>query len=372
MRCPEKETAMTRMPTMKKPAQLGRMAAIALAIVLAAAAGAFAHDPEYTSDFDRERCTFTTTGSNPYFPLWPGYALLLEGEEDDEGELIEVSSLNTVLADTELVDGVLTRVYEERESEDGELVEVSRNFMAYCRETGDVWYFGEDVDDYEDGEIVGHDGAWRAGVDGAEPGILMPGHPLVGARYYEELAPGVAEDRAEILSVDETMTVPVGTFDGVVATVGTDALNPEAADPKFYAPGVGNIADEELELVEITPPPCQPGEFTHCLNDGRFRVEVAWEEFEGGAGPGVAILPSDDSGEFWFFNPNNSELLIKVLDACNLPGSNAFWVFAAGLTNVEVTITVTDTGSEEVRMYHNELGEPFLPVLDTSAFDTCP
>lgn len=363
---------MTRMPTMKKPAQLGRTAAIALAIVLAAAGGAFAHDPEYTGDLGRERCTFTTTGSNPYFPLWPGYALLLEGEEEDEGELIEVSSLNTVLADTELVDGVRTRVYEERESEDGELVEVSRNFMAYCRETGDVWYFGEDVDIYEDGEIVGHSGAWRAGVDGAEAGIIMPGHPLVGARYSEENAPGVAEDRAEILSVGETMTVPAGTFDGVVATVGTDALNPEAADPKFYAPGVGNIVDEVLELVEITPPPCRPDAVTHCLNDGRFRVEVEWEDSQGGAGAGMAILPSDDSGEFWFFNPNNSELLLKVLDACNVPGSNAYWVFAAGLTNVEVTITVTDTQTGELRVYENDLGEPFQPVLDTSAFDTCP
>lgn len=360
---------MTR--TTRTTRRFGRTAAIALAIVLAAA-GASAHEPDHTTGFDRERCTFTTTGGNPYFPLWPGHALLLEGEEEDEGELIEISSLNTVLFETEVVDGVRTRVYEERESEDGELVEVSRNFMAYCRETGDVWYFGEDVDIYEDGEVVGHDGAWRAGVDGAEPGILMPGSPLVGARYYEEVAPGVAEDRAEIVGVDAVVTVPVGTFEDVVETLATDALDPEAEDPKAYAPGVGNIKDEALELVEITPPPCQPDAVTHCLNDGRFRVRVDYADPQGGSGPGMAILPSDDSGEFWFFNPNNTELLVKVLDACDLPGSNAFWVFAAGLTHVEVTLTVTDVMADETRIYHNDLGRPFQPVLDTSAFDTCP
>ena len=112
---------------------------------------ALADDPVYTSEFHRELCTFTASGSNPYFPLWAGHAVLLEGEEEDEGEIVEVSLLITVLDVTELVDGVVTRVVEERESIDGELYEVSRNFFATCRETGDVWYFGEDVDFYEDG-----------------------------------------------------------------------------------------------------------------------------------------------------------------------------------------------------------------------------
>lgn len=350
-----------------------RPIALAAAAALLLAGSALAHDPPYTEDFGRERCNFTSVGSNPYFPLWPGHALLLEGEEDDDGELIEVSSLNTVLFETELVDGVRTRVYEERESEDGELVEVSRNFMAYCRETGDVWYFGEDVDIYEDGEIVSHDGAWRAGEDGAQPGIIMPGNPLVGARYHEEIAPGVAEDRAEIISRDETVTVPVGTFEDVLETLATDPLDPGAADQKFYAPGIGNIVDEVLELVEITPPFCQPDATTHCLNDGRFRVTVAWESPQGGMGAGQAILASDDSGEFWFFNPDNTELIVKVLDGCNVPNQENFWVFIAGLTNVGVTITVEDTfGEAPPKVYTNPVGTQFQPRLDTSAFDVCP
>lgn len=351
----------------------GTAALIALAAALAAPGLLAAHEPGYTGTFDRDRCTFTTTGSNPYFPLWPGYALTLEGEEEDDGETVELEVVITVLPDTEMVDGVLTRVVEERESEDGELVEVSRNFMALCRETGDVWYFGEDVDDFEDGEVVGHGGAWRAGVNGAEAGIIMPGAPLLGARFQQELAPGVAEDRGEVVGIGDEATVPAGSFDQVLSILDTDALSPSGeGDLKKYAPGVGLIVDEVLELTGIAPPSCQPDATTHCLNDGRFRVSVVWETPGGDSGPGRALLPSDDSGEFWFFGPNNTELIVKVLDACANPDFNTFWVFAAGLTNVEVTLTVTDTETGQSKVYENPQGRFFRPVLDTAAFATCP
>lgn len=350
-----------------------RWTAILLTALLLSSSGALAHDPDFTEDLGRDRCTFTTVGSNPYLPLWPGYSLVLEGEEeDDEGDMVEISAVLTVTTETEMVDGVLTRVFEERESEDGELVEISRNFFALCRETGDVWYFGEDVLDFEDGEIVGMEGEWRAGVDGARAGIVMPGNPLVGARYFEEIAPGVALDRGEVVSVDEEVTVPAGTFTGVLEIADSTALEPEAeTEQKLYAPGVGQIVDEELELVEIVPPLCQPGPATLCLNNGRFRVEVDFEDFEGNEGIGQALLPSSDSGEFWFFDPNNTELIVKVLDACNSE-FNSFWVFAAGLTNVEVTIEVTDTQEGLTMEYENDLGQPFQPILDTRAFLTCP
>lgn len=341
-----------------------------LALLLPTIAGA--HEPDYTADFDRSHCTFTTVGTNTYFPLWPGYSLVLEGEEEDEGEVLEIEAILTVLPETEMVDGVRTRVFEERESEDGELVEISRNFLALCRETGDIWYFGEDVDDIEDGEIVGHEGAWRAGVDGAKPGILQPGSPLVGARYFQEEAPGIALDRAEVLSLGGELTVPAGTFTDVLEVLDTNALEPESeGDLKVYAPGVGLIADEDLELVEIVPPPCQPDATTLCLEDGRFQVTVDWET-DTGQGQGQALLPSDDSGEFWFFEPNNTELIVKVIDACGVPGFDSFWVFAAGLTNVGVTLEVTDTQEGVTREYTSDLGQPFAPVLDTQAFLTCP
>lgn len=345
-----------------------------LLLVLAAALPAAAHEPPFSVEPGRERCTFVTSGSNTYHPLWPGYSLLLEGEEeDDEEELVEISVEVEVLTDTEMVDGVRTRVLEERESEDGELVEVSRNFVAICRETGDLWYFGEDVDDYEDGEIVGHEGAWRAGVNGAMPGILMPGNPINGARYHQELAPGVAEDRGEIVGIEDSFEVPAGTFEDVLHVVDTDPLDEESeGDSKRYAPGVGLIQDEVLELVEIVPPPCLPDATTLCLQDGRFRVRAEWVDHQLDEGPAMANPISDDSGEFWFFNASNVELLVKVLDACALPDFQTYWVFAAGLTNVEVTLTVTDTLADQTREYENPLGNPYDPVLDTSAFQTCP
>ena len=347
--------------------------ALLLALVLLAPAAATAHDPEYTSELGRERCTFTSTGNTVYFPLWPGLSLRLVGEEEDDGELVELEVVTTVLHETEMVDGVETRVFEERESEDGELVEVSRNFLAVCRETGDVWYFGEDVDDIEDGEVVGHEGEWRAGENGARAGILMPGNPLIGARYFQEQAPGVALDRGEIVDRGLEVTVPAGTFTDVLEVLDTDALEPsDEGDPKLYAPFVGNVVDEELELVEITPPDCLPDATTHCLNDGRFQVRVEWATPQGTEGPGFAILPSDDSGEFWFFNADNTELIVKVLDACEIEGFNSFWVFAAGLTDVEVVITVLDTESLQIRTYENPLSRPFEPILDTDAFFTCP
>ena len=364
----EKEKTMQRIyPSLGAKAMLG-----ALVIALLLPLAAVAHEPEYTMDFDRDRCTFATTGSNLYFPLWPGYALEFAGEElDDEGELVAIANTITTLPDTELVDGVLTRVVEEREREDGELVEVSRNFFAMCRETGDVWYFGEDVDDYEDGVIVGHEGAWRAGVDGAEPGILMPGNPLLGARHFQEIAPGVAEDLAEVISLDATVTVPAGTFDNLLYVEEGSGLSPLDHSEKWYAPGIGMVKDTPLELTGITPAACMPDDTTHCLSGGRFKVQAEWGDFDNHHGMATAIVPFDSSGDFWFFSPDNTELIVKVLDACHLDDFNSFFIFAAGTTNVEVTLTVTDTLTGQTREYGNDLGVPFAPILDTAGFLTC-
>lgn len=334
-------------------------------------APAESHEPDFTANFDRDRCTFVTVSNHPWHPLWPGYSALLEGEEDDEGETITITLQVSVLEETEIVDGIRTRVLEEREWEDGDLVEVSRNFVAACRETGDIWYFGEDVDDYEDGVIVGHEGEWRAGRDGAVPGLLMPGNPLNGARYFQEMAPDAeALDQAEVQSRTNLLTVPAGTFPLVLHVVDTTPLEPSAADDKYYAYGFGLIKDAEAELISLEIPDCIPDDQTLCLQEGRFRVTGIWRDFEGRFGPAQAVQASNDSGEFWFFGPNNTELLVKVLDACTY--NDRFWAFAAGLTNVEVTLVVTDTESGQVNNYFNPLGNPYTPVLDTDAFATCP
>lgn len=116
---------------------------------------------------------------------------------------------------------------------------------------------------------------------------------------------------------------------------------------------------------------CVEGRNALCLNRGRFQVKVTWREFQGNTGEGQAIRQGADSGAFWFFDPDNTELQIKILNACADP-FNHYWVFFSGTTNVQFTVTVTDSLSGEVKVYNNALGHPADPVLDTQAFATCP
>lgn len=155
-----------------------------------------------------------------------------------------------MLPDTKVVDGVATRVVEERESKGNALVEVSRNYFAISKRTNSVFYFGEDVDIYRDGKVSKHEGSWLAGVNGARFGLMMPGTPLVGGRYYQEIAPGVAMDRAQIVSNTGTLGVPAGTFTNVLRIEETTPLERGAREYKSYAPGVGLLQDESLRLVQ--------------------------------------------------------------------------------------------------------------------------
>lgn len=200
----------------------------------------------FTREFFLEECTFSSTGSNPYFVLEPGYRLLLAGEEDGEEVVLSI----TVLDETLQIGGVETRVVRERELSDGEVVEISRNYFAICKETNSVVYFGENVNIYEDGEVVSHAGAWRHGVHGARAGLIMPGTLLLGARYFQEVAPPVALDRAEILGLNEIITTPLGQFTNCLMTRETTPVEPGVEEFKFYAPGVGLIKEKTLRLVD--------------------------------------------------------------------------------------------------------------------------
>lgn len=209
-------------------------------------------DP-FTDSFMLDKCNgFSSTGSNPFFILEPGYQLVLEGTEDDEEIKLTITVLDeTMDITTDETGAVTTRIVEERETINGELYEVSRNFFAICNRDNSVFYFGEDVDFYENGVIVGHDGAWRAGVNGARAGIMMPGTILLGSRYYQETAPGVAMDRAEILSMKKCVETPAGEFENCLKIKETTPLEPKVKGFKFHAPGVGLIKDGVLELTEI-------------------------------------------------------------------------------------------------------------------------
>jgi hypothetical protein len=201
----------------------------------------------YTDRFFLGDCDFTSRGSNRFFILEPNYRLILKGEEKD-GAQVEV--VITVLSKTKVVDGVQTRVVEERESHDGELVEVSRNYFAFCKQTNSLFYYGEAVDIYENGQIVSHEGAWQSGKNGARAGLFMPGIVLLGARYQEETAPGVAMDRGEIVSLTEEVETAAGDFDNVLKIRETTPLEPGVVEFKYWAPGVGLVQDGDLKLEE--------------------------------------------------------------------------------------------------------------------------
>ncbi|HVY54195.1 MAG TPA: hypothetical protein VHC46_00400 [Thermodesulfobacteriota bacterium] len=176
-----------------------------------------------------------------------GSETILEGV-DDEGTDIRVET--TVPGDTEVVAGVNTRVLVETEFQDDELSEISRNFYAQAPD-GTVCYFGEDVDIYENGQVVAHDGAWRAGEDGNLPGIQMPGDPQPGMIFLQEFASGVAEDQTEITALGETIDVPAGTFSDTLSAEDCDGID-GSTDLKVYIDGIGLAIDEFAELTDFS------------------------------------------------------------------------------------------------------------------------
>jgi hypothetical protein len=202
-----------------------------------------ADEQAWTSNFQIQEDELSSTGRNPYFILEPGYRMVLE----NGSERLTI----TVLNETRKIDNVETRIVEERETKNDLPVEVSRNFFAISKRTKSVYYFGEEVDIYKAGKVVSHEGAWMAGVNGARFGLAMPGAPALKARYYQESAPGVAMDRAEIVSLSETLSTPAGLFKDVLKVVETTPLERGAAEAKYYAPGVGSLKGWIAQAGEV-------------------------------------------------------------------------------------------------------------------------
>jgi hypothetical protein len=195
---------------------------------------------------------FTTTSTNPYFPMEVGDQWSYEGEEDE----VPVSLLITVLGETRLIDGVTTRVIEEREWEDGELLEISWNYFAQAA-AGTICYFGEDVDIYEGEEEIIHEGAWCADAPGNAPGIFMPADPRPGMKYPMELAPGVAEDTGQIVGIGP-YEVPADTYSETIRVRESSPLD-TGFGYKIFASGTGLIVDGPLELVSFLVGAPAPG-----------------------------------------------------------------------------------------------------------------
>jgi hypothetical protein len=190
-----------------------------------------------------EPANFTTSITNRYYPLVPGTTLFYE--EAVDGELLQDEV--TVTFDTKVIMGVTCVVVRDVvTSEDGAVVEDTLDWYAQDSE-GNVWYFGEDTKEYEDGKVKSTAGSWEAGVDGAQPGIVMEASPQVGDEYRQEYYAGEAEDMARVLAVNLTRTVTAGSYTEVVQTEDFTPLDPDIVEHKYYAPGVGFIYSELVE-----------------------------------------------------------------------------------------------------------------------------
>ncbi|HEX6709452.1 MAG TPA: hypothetical protein VF068_03900 [Rubrobacter sp.] len=196
---------------------------------------------------------FTTKIDNKYFPLKPGTTFVYRGKTQDatEGDVVAVTS------DTKNVMGVECVAVKDTVTEDGKMTEKTYDWYAQDKE-GNVWYFGEDSKEYENGKVKSTGGSWEAGKDGAKPGIIMPASPRVGHTYRQEYYKGEAEDMARALKLDGSATVPYGSFDHVLVTDEWTPLESNVAEHKYYAAGVGNVLEiavkgpqERLELVDV-------------------------------------------------------------------------------------------------------------------------
>ena len=198
---------------------------------------------------------FVAYVDNEFFPLRPGTTFFYEGTKAG----IPARSEFHVTHDTKVILGVTTLVIHDLAFEDGVLVEETFDWFAQDR-AGNVWYFGEDANELDaSGTVISTEGSWEAGVDGAQPGIVMEAHPHVGDKYRQELAPGVAEDMAKVLSLDKEKCVRFGCFDDLLLTREWSPLKPGVVEKKYYAEDVGLIlalmvkgGQERMELVHIT------------------------------------------------------------------------------------------------------------------------
>lgn len=206
-----------------------------------------AYDPEIEPD------DFTTVVDNPYLPYPVGRILIYEKMTPEGLERVEV----TVLADTIEVDEVECIIVNDVEMLDGEVVEDTVDWFAQD-DDGNVWYFGEIAMNYEDGLLRDLDGSWMTGEDDAKPGILMLAAPAIGDMYRQEYFLNEAEDVARVVSLNETVVVPAGTFTNCIMTEEWNPLEPDdSLEYKYHADGVGMVLEfdvesgERLELIEI-------------------------------------------------------------------------------------------------------------------------
>jgi hypothetical protein len=205
-----------------------------------------------TDDINAEN--FTTNIDNPFFPLQPGTTFIYKGSKEASKQRDEFA----VTDRTVVIDGVTCRVVHDKVFMQGVLQEDTFDYFAQDVD-GNVWYFGEDTEELDSkGRVVSTEGTWRAGVDGAQPGVIMEAHPKVNDHYFQEVAAPIAQDEAIVLNLHEIVAVPFGKFTNCLQTKEFTQLEPGNIEHKFYARGVGFIlgvvvkgGKERLALVNI-------------------------------------------------------------------------------------------------------------------------
>lgn len=212
-----------------------------------------AFDSSYKPDVSPAKFTNSTNVTNPYHPVTAGKKYIYEGTTPDGLERIEEQRLAT----TKTILGITCIVVNFRAYLNGKLIEEAWDWYAQDN-SGNLWYFGEAVDNYNpNGTIKDHGGSWEAGVDGAQPGMIMPANPQMGMKYREEYYFNHAEDEAEITGTGLTVTIPYGSFNNCIRTRNWTALEPDLNENKYYAPGIGlvkevNVTDNtEIRLIAI-------------------------------------------------------------------------------------------------------------------------
>jgi len=185
---------------------------------------------------------FVAAIDNPYFPLTPGTTFIYEGQTADGLERVEFAVTHV----TKEILGVTCIEVHDVVRVDGEVIEDTLDWFAQDT-AGNVWYFGENTGELEDGRVVNIDGTFTAGVDEAKPGIIMQAHPAVGDFYRQEFSLDNAEDNAEVVSLTESVAIPFGTFANCLKTEETTPISPGVLENKYYAPGIGNVLTVDLE-----------------------------------------------------------------------------------------------------------------------------
>jgi hypothetical protein len=196
--------------------------------------------PQGSEPVELDPADFTTQIDNPYWPMRPGSRWVYRETDPDR---LDQRVVVTVTAKTKkIANGITARVVRDEVTERGRPVEITDDWYAQDKD-GNIWYMGEDTKEYENGKVATTEGSFEAGVDGAQAGIALPGKPQVGLAYRQEYYAGQAEDRGEVLSLDQQVGVPFGRSTGVLMTRDTTPLEPKVNELKFYGRGVGPLLE---------------------------------------------------------------------------------------------------------------------------------